>query len=82
MLAGGTRQRNHQSQRAQGGGCGQEERDRREQVVLPLLEVRQGAPHALCQPLSRLQFPFCDGSHAKHNEATGDNVGPLVLKAE
>ena len=26
------------------------------------------------------QFPLCDGSHNKHNEDTGDNVGPLVLK--
>ncbi|XP_077156869.1 CDGSH iron-sulfur domain-containing protein 2 [Paroedura picta] len=25
-------------------------------------------------------FPVCDGSHNKHNESTGDNVGPLILK--
>lgn len=25
-------------------------------------------------------FPVCDRSHIKHNELTGDNVGPLVLK--
>ncbi|KAG6391924.1 hypothetical protein SASPL_149688 [Salvia splendens] len=25
-------------------------------------------------------FPLCDGSHLKHNKATGDNVGPLLLK--
>ncbi|KAG5579508.1 hypothetical protein H5410_050135 [Solanum commersonii] len=25
-------------------------------------------------------FPQCDGSHVKHNEITGDNVGPLDLK--
>mmetsp|Transcript_75 Transcript_75/g.128 ORF Transcript_75/g.128 Transcript_75/m.128 type:complete len:98 (-) Transcript_75:90-383(-) len=24
-------------------------------------------------------FPLCDGSHMKHNEATGDNVGPLIV---
>lgn len=24
-------------------------------------------------------FPFCDGTHAKHNEKTGDNVGPLIV---
>jgi CDGSH-type Zn-finger protein len=24
-------------------------------------------------------FPLCDGSHVKHNEATGDNVGPLIV---
>lgn len=27
-----------------------------------------------------LQFPYCDGAHAKHNEETGDNVGPLIIK--
>lgn len=26
------------------------------------------------------QFPVCDKSHVKHNELTGDNVGPLILK--
>ncbi|MEQ2241614.1 CDGSH iron-sulfur domain-containing protein 2A, partial [Ilyodon furcidens] len=25
-------------------------------------------------------FPVCDKSHLKHNELTGDNVGPLILK--
>ncbi|XP_051137978.1 CDGSH iron-sulfur domain-containing protein NEET [Andrographis paniculata] len=27
-------------------------------------------------------FPLCDGSHLKHNKATGDNVGPLLLKKQ
>lgn len=26
------------------------------------------------------QFPYCDGAHTKHNEETGDNVGPLIIK--
>merc|ERR1712151_91658 len=26
-------------------------------------------------------FPLCDGSHMGHNEATGDNVGPLIVSA-
>ena len=26
------------------------------------------------------QFPYCDGSHRKHNQFTGDNVGPLIVK--
>ncbi|VDK45597.1 unnamed protein product [Anisakis simplex] len=29
---------------------------------------------------SSFQFPYCDGSHNKHNAATGDNVGPLIIK--
>mmetsp|Transcript_25739 Transcript_25739/g.36627 ORF Transcript_25739/g.36627 Transcript_25739/m.36627 type:complete len:104 (+) Transcript_25739:154-465(+) len=24
-------------------------------------------------------FPLCDGAHVKHNKATGDNVGPLIV---
>ncbi len=27
-----------------------------------------------------IKFPYCDGSHGKHNAETGDNVGPLVFK--
>ncbi|KAM1820299.1 CDGSH iron-sulfur domain-containing protein NEET [Malus sylvestris] len=27
-------------------------------------------------------FPLCDGSHVKHNKATGDNVGPLLVKKQ
>ncbi|XP_055109468.2 CDGSH iron-sulfur domain-containing protein 1-like [Symphalangus syndactylus] len=26
------------------------------------------------------KFPFCDGSHTKHNEQTGGNVGLLIIK--
>lgn len=27
-------------------------------------------------------FPLCDGSHMKHNDATGDNVGPLIVSVK
>lgn len=27
-------------------------------------------------------FPNCDGTHMKHNEATGDNVGPLIVSVK
>jgi CDGSH-type Zn-finger protein len=27
-------------------------------------------------------FPLCDGTHQKHNEATGDNVGPLIVSVK
>jgi CDGSH-type Zn-finger protein len=26
------------------------------------------------------KFPMCDGSHAKYNQESGDNAGPLVIK--
>ena len=25
------------------------------------------------------KFPYCDGAHNKHNQETGDNVGPLII---
>merc|ERR1712221_12929 len=33
-----------------------------------------------CRCWKSKKFPFCDGSHAKHNTETGDNVGPLIIK--
>mmetsp|Transcript_39162 Transcript_39162/g.81293 ORF Transcript_39162/g.81293 Transcript_39162/m.81293 type:complete len:106 (-) Transcript_39162:346-663(-) len=27
-------------------------------------------------------FPLCDGTHMKHNAATGDNVGPLIVSVK
>ncbi|KAG8470111.1 hypothetical protein KFE25_008532 [Diacronema lutheri] len=35
---------------------------------------------AYCRCWRSKTFPFCDGSHAKFNEASGDNTGPLVFK--
>jgi CDGSH-type Zn-finger protein len=33
-----------------------------------------------CRCWKSKTFPYCDGSHVKHNEETGDNVGPLIVK--
>eukprot|EP00262_Sarcandra_glabra_P015581 TRINITY_DN4831_c0_g1_i1.p1 TRINITY_DN4831_c0_g1~~TRINITY_DN4831_c0_g1_i1.p1 ORF type:complete len:106 (-),score=7.19 TRINITY_DN4831_c0_g1_i1:29-346(-) len=35
---------------------------------------------AYCRCWRSKTFPLCDGSHVKHNKATGDNVGPLLVK--
>ncbi|KAI5077800.1 hypothetical protein GOP47_0007624 [Adiantum capillus-veneris] len=35
---------------------------------------------AYCRCWRSKTFPLCDGTHAKHNKETGDNVGPLLLK--
>ncbi|KAM7126947.1 CDGSH iron-sulfur domain-containing protein 2-like [Molossus nigricans] len=35
---------------------------------------------ACCRCWRSKTFPACDGSHNTHNELTGDNVGPLILK--
>lgn len=34
----------------------------------------------MCRCWRSEKFPYCDGSHAKHNAETGDNVGPLIVK--
>ncbi|KAL6036122.1 hypothetical protein STEG23_017004 [Scotinomys teguina] len=33
-----------------------------------------------CRCWRSKKFPVFDGAHIKHNEETGDNVGPLIIK--
>merc|ERR1719232_1825643 len=35
-----------------------------------------GDKGVFCRCWKSKKFPYCDGSHAKHNAETGDNVGP------
>eukprot|EP00088_Acartia_fossae_P064820 TRINITY_DN79844_c0_g1_i1.p1 TRINITY_DN79844_c0_g1~~TRINITY_DN79844_c0_g1_i1.p1 ORF type:complete len:145 (+),score=40.94 TRINITY_DN79844_c0_g1_i1:28-462(+) len=39
-----------------------------------------GDKAVFCRCWKSKKFPYCDGSHAKHNKDTGDNVGPLIVK--
>ena len=39
-----------------------------------------GNKAVFCRCWRSKKFPYCDGAHAKHNEATGDNVGPLIIQ--
>ncbi|XP_014203683.1 CDGSH iron-sulfur domain-containing protein 2 homolog [Copidosoma floridanum] len=32
-----------------------------------------------CRCWKSQNWPYCDGAHGKHNQCTGDNVGPLVI---
>jgi CDGSH-type Zn-finger protein len=42
--------------------------------------IKDKGSAALCRCFASSKFPLCDGSHNKHNGATGDNAGPAVLK--
>ncbi|VDQ15526.1 unnamed protein product [Trichobilharzia regenti] len=35
-----------------------------------------------CRCWRSSKFPLCDGTHNKHNEETGDNVGPLIIETK
>lgn len=39
-----------------------------------------GNKAVFCRCWKSKKFPYCDGSHNKHNEECGDNVGPLIIK--
>lgn len=39
-----------------------------------------GDKAAFCRCWKSNNWPYCDGSHGKHNTETGDNVGPLIVK--
>ncbi|RYH31974.1 CDGSH iron-sulfur domain-containing protein [archaeon] len=34
----------------------------------------------MCRCWKSETFPYCDGSHVRHNKETGDNVGPLIIQ--
>eukprot|EP00438_Fugacium_kawagutii_P023560 Skav205167 [mRNA] locus=scaffold2773:81758:82048:- [translate_table: standard] len=42
-------------------------------------DLKAGDKRVYCRCWLSGTFPLCDGAHAKHNEATGDNVGPLIV---
>ena len=44
-------------------------------------KVADGQKVALCRCYRSSNFPYCDGSHVKHNEETGDNIAPVVVTA-
>lgn len=34
---------------------------------------------AYCRCWKSKSWPYCDGAHGKHNQESGDNLGPLVI---
>jgi CDGSH-type Zn-finger protein len=53
----------------------------KEPIVTAVKKAEVPDKAAFCRCWLSDKFPRCDGSHKKHNEATGDNVGPMVVQA-
>jgi CDGSH-type Zn-finger protein len=48
--------------------------------VVDTVDIEEiGEKKVFCRCWRSKKFPYCDGAHAKHNEETGDNVGPLII---
>ncbi|KAK9292782.1 hypothetical protein L1049_020762 [Liquidambar formosana] len=64
-------------------GINPEIRKTEDKVVDSVIVTELAKPlTAYCRCWRSATFPLCDGSHVKHNKATGDNVGPLLLKKQ
>ena len=56
-------------------------------TVCPLKDIEDAVSKsdkgvvAYCRCWRSKKFPYCDGSHMKFNKESGDNTGPLVVKA-
>eukprot|EP00565_Helicotheca_tamesis_P005624 CAMPEP_0185723158 /NCGR_PEP_ID=MMETSP1171-20130828/93_1 /TAXON_ID=374046 /ORGANISM="Helicotheca tamensis, Strain CCMP826" /LENGTH=101 /DNA_ID=CAMNT_0028390823 /DNA_START=41 /DNA_END=346 /DNA_ORIENTATION=- len=55
------------------------EKDLDSPKVVTQEKLEAGDKKVYCRCWQSGTFPLCDGSHVKHNEETGDNVGPLIV---
>uniref|UniRef100_A0AC35UFS4 ZnF_CDGSH domain-containing protein n=1 Tax=Rhabditophanes sp. KR3021 TaxID=114890 RepID=A0AC35UFS4_9BILA len=48
--------------------------------VVDVIDIEDlGNKKVFCRCWKSEAFPYCDGTHAKHNKLNGDNVGPLII---
>ncbi|KAB7494358.1 CDGSH iron-sulfur domain-containing protein 1 [Armadillidium nasatum] len=63
-----------------GGHCNLSVKKNESKVVDSIDMEDLGDKASFCRCWRSAKFPYCDGTHGKHNTTTGDNVGPLVIK--
>uniref|UniRef100_A0A7S1S5T6 Iron-binding zinc finger CDGSH type domain-containing protein n=1 Tax=Alexandrium catenella TaxID=2925 RepID=A0A7S1S5T6_ALECA len=80
--AGRARSRSTAARRAGEDGKINKSIDLESPKVVTQDKLAAGAKKVYCRCWMSKTFPLCDGAHAKHNEETGDNVGPLIVAAE
>lgn len=52
-----------------------------EPKVVDSIDVEDlGNKSVFCRCWRSKKFPYCDGSHVKHNKECNDNVGPLIIQ--
>mmetsp|Transcript_14766 Transcript_14766/g.24023 ORF Transcript_14766/g.24023 Transcript_14766/m.24023 type:complete len:112 (-) Transcript_14766:2660-2995(-) len=54
--------------------------DKSSPKVVNVCDIEDADKIVLCRCWKSKKFPYCDGAHVKHNEQTGDNVGPVIVK--
>mmetsp|Transcript_19150 Transcript_19150/g.55677 ORF Transcript_19150/g.55677 Transcript_19150/m.55677 type:complete len:183 (-) Transcript_19150:5216-5764(-) len=53
--------------------------DLESEKVATVDQLNASSKKVYCRCWESNTFPLCDGSHMKHNEETGDNVGPIII---
>jgi len=66
--------------RAEGGAINPSIKKDVDKVVDMLKADELPKKAVFCRCWRSEKFPYCDGAHVKHNQATGDNVGPLIVE--